>query len=130
MFSLDTNICIALLKGEPAAVDRLRGCSPATVVVCAVVRAELQYGARKSAQVERNLGRLDRFLAPLHNLPFDERAAAEFGLIRVSLERAGQPIGAYDLLIAAIARAHDLTVVTRNHGEFARVPGLRVEVWD
>jgi tRNA(fMet)-specific endonuclease VapC len=45
------------------------------------------------------------------------------------MERAGQVIGGNDLLIAAIALTHDLTLVTHNGGEFNRVSGLRVEDW-
>lgn len=57
----------------------------------------------------------------------DARQAAE---IRATLASEGRPIGPYDLLIAGQARAKELTVVTRNLGEFARVPGLRVENWE
>jgi tRNA(fMet)-specific endonuclease VapC len=45
------------------------------------------------------------------------------------LERAGAPIGPNDMLIAAHALVLDLSVVTGNDAEFARVPGLRVANW-
>jgi len=127
--SLDTNICIALLKGDQRAAERLRLCSPAELGVCSVVRAELYFGARKSDRVDRNLVVLARFLEPFRSLPFDDAGSQEYGLLRATLERAGQPIGGNDLLIASIAIAHGCTLVTRNYLEFARVPGLRVEVW-
>lgn len=130
MYLLDTNVCIALLKGDPVAAGHLSRCDPAEICVSTIVRAELSYGARQSAQVTRNLTVLAAFLAPLRSVTFDEAAAEEYGLIRASLERAGQPIGPNGLLIAAIARAHDFTVVTRNFREFSRVAGLRVAVWD
>ncbi|MCI5163400.1 MAG: type II toxin-antitoxin system VapC family toxin, partial [Candidatus Electrothrix sp. AX5] len=51
------------------------------------------------------------------------------GEIRTVLERAGQPIGGNDLLIAAHALTLRLTVITANLREFVRVPGLAVENW-
>jgi tRNA(fMet)-specific endonuclease VapC len=95
-----------------------------------VVKAELCYGARKSARIDENLRLLQRFFAPLASLPFDDRCADEAGLIRLDLERSGRPIGPNDLLIAATARAHDLVLVTANTREFDRVPGLRVDDWE
>jgi len=128
-YLLDTNACIAVLNASsPELVARLRAETP--VLLCSVVKAELLYGARKSRAVARNLTALERFFAPLRSLDFDDGAAEEYGRLRADLEQAGTPIGANDLMIAAIARAHDLTVVTRNVDEFARVVGLRVEDWE
>jgi tRNA(fMet)-specific endonuclease VapC len=79
--------------------------------------------------VALRLEELRAFFAPFRSLDFDDRAAEEYGLIRADLERAGRLIGPNDLLIASIARAHDLCVVTHNIGEFIRIPGLAVEDW-
>ena len=129
-YLLDTNICIALLKGtDQAAVGRLRAADPAQVFLCSVVKAELLYGARKSQQVESNLALLGKFFGPFESLPFDDRCAELYGMTRALLAKAGTPIGANDLLIASIAQGYDMTLVTRNHEEFRRVPGLRVESW-
>ena len=64
-------------------------------------------------------------LMELTLLPFDEQSAAIFRALRKSLPQAGTQ----DLKIAAIAIAHDATVLTRNILDFAKVPGLRVENW-
>ncbi|MGM8850953.1 type II toxin-antitoxin system VapC family toxin [Salinicola halophyticus] len=85
--------------------------------------AELIYGAEKSAKPEHNLSVVERFVARLTVLDFDEAAASHFGQIRAGLERAGTPIGAYDLMIATHARSRGLTVVTNNEREFDRVRG-------
>jgi tRNA(fMet)-specific endonuclease VapC len=61
---------------------------------------------------------------------FDDRAARYFGQIRANLQRQGTPIGPYDLQIAAIALANDLTLVTHNTREFARIDGLRLVDWE
>ena len=63
------------------------------------------------------------------SLPFDSGCVPHYARLRDTIERAGHVIGGNDLLIAAIALAHDLTVVTHNSGEFNRVPDLRVEDW-
>lgn len=128
-FLLDTNIWIGLAKGEPGLRERLASHRPPQIFCCSVVRAELMLGARKSQQVERNLDGFNRLLEPFESLPFDDAATGHYGLIRAVLEKAGTPIGANDLLIAAIALTRDLVMVTRNHREFMRVPGLRLEEW-
>lgn len=126
---LDTNVCIGWLKGDRAIQKHWLACEPAQLKTSAVVYAELLYGARKSAKVDGNLERLRRLFDVLPAEPFDEAAAHWYGLVRADLERAGTPIGAHDLMIAATALARDLTVVTRNTREFIRVPGLRVIAW-
>ena len=118
-----------MAKKDSPVTSRLQSISPAQIFSCAIVRAELLFGARKSEHVERNLIGFQNLLQPFVSLPFDDQCAGYYGLIRATLERAGTPIGGNDLLIAAIALAHDCTLVTRNHDEFARVAGLRLEVW-
>jgi len=130
-YLLDTNACIRILNGSSAeVVARFAQQSPATVRLCSVVKAELLYGARKSRHVAATLKSLERFFEPIVSMPFDDPAAEEYGTIRAQLESVGSPIGANDLMIAAIARNHDLTVVTNNQDEFRRVVGLRVEDWE
>ncbi len=129
MFLLDTNVCIGLLKGQAPLADRLRRLPPSEIAVCSVVVAELLYGARKSQRVAENLAVLRRFLAPFRSLPFDDRAAEDYGSIRADLERAGAPVGPNDLMIASIARAHDCVLVSRDSRGFSRIVGLRWESW-
>ncbi|MFH1176046.1 MAG: type II toxin-antitoxin system VapC family toxin [Acidobacteriota bacterium] len=131
MYLLDTNACIRILNGSSARlVARLREHEPAEIRVCAVVKAELLYGAQRSARTADNLRLLARFFEPLVSLPFDDGCAERYGLIRVGLERDGTPIGPNDLMIAATALAHDLALVTHNVAEFSRVAGLRFEDWE
>ena len=130
MYLLDTNACIRILNGtSPPLIERLRETDPREIRLCSVVKAELLYGARKSTMVERNLSLLHRFFDAFASLPFDDLCAEQYGLIRTDLERAGMPIGPNDLKIAAIARAHDLILVTSDTREFSRVVGLRIEAW-
>jgi len=130
-YLLDTNACIRMLNhSSPALVERAQQTQPSQLRLCSVVKAELLYGARKSAKVSENLELLKFFFAPLLTLPFDDLCAEHYGILRADLELAGRPIGPNDLLIAATARAHDLILVTHNTSEFSRVPGLRIDDWE
>ncbi len=130
-FQLDTNVCIRYLNGSSEAVKReLLGKRREDVVMCAVVRAELCYGAFKSRNPERNLERQRSFVEEFTSLPLDDNAATVYGRIRADLERIGRSIGPNDLLIAAIAIANDVTLVTHNIREFGRINGLTVEDWE
>lgn len=131
MYLLDTNACIRILNDSSSRlVERLRGHRPSELRLCSVVKAELMFGARKSLDPARNLRVLNRFFEPLVSLPLDDVGAEAYGSIRFELERSGLPIGANDLLIAAIAVAHQAVLVTHNVREFARVPGLTLEDWE
>jgi tRNA(fMet)-specific endonuclease VapC len=130
-YLLDTNTCIIYLKGRNLGLKRrVESLAIAEIVVCAVVKAELIYGAMKSADPAGNFALQQGFVRQFASLPFDDFAAVTFGTIRAALEYQGTPIGPYDLQIAAIALAHDLTLVTHNTREFGRVEGLRVEDWE
>lgn len=127
---LDTNVCVAFLNGTDATIrDRLLALAPTQVMLCSVVKAELLFGARKSKRVDANLAKLSAFFAAMESAPFDDAAAAHYGLLRAHLEAIGTPIGANDMMIAATALATGATLVTRNQQEFLRVAGLAVESW-
>jgi len=131
MYLLDTNACIHVLNATSARLSaRLQATSPSLVHVPSVVKAELIYGARKSGRVAANLRILERFFAAIASVPFDDRCAEEYGVIRAELERAGTPIGPNDVFVAATARAHDAILVTHNVREFSRVARLRIEDWE
>lgn len=119
------------LNGRSISVrDRLRSVSIEEIVVCSLVKAELFYGAMRSNSPTQTLERQQGFLESFASLPFDDEAAIICGQIRAHLASAGTPIGAYDLQIAAIALANNLTLVTHNTREFGRVDGLRIEDWE
>jgi tRNA(fMet)-specific endonuclease VapC len=128
-YVLDTNTCIYALKLQGRVVERMREHLPSEVVITIITLAELWFGAHKSARRVAVRREIDGFLEPFDVLPFDREAADTYARVRFDLERVGRPIGERDLLIASIALALDLTVVTHNLGEFTRVPGLRTEDW-
>ena len=128
-YLLDTNAAIALMKNNASVIAQVRRVGRTELRLCAPVEAELWFGVCKSGRPEENRQRLLTLLSWLPSLPFSSEAAPHFGKIRAALVSQGQPIGPYDLQIAAIARAHGLVVVTHNTREFARVPGLMLEDW-
>ena len=129
-YLLDTNSCIEYLNERNSTVARrLDNVTRDQVVVCSVVKAELLHGAQKYGNRERRLRILAETFAPYASLPFDDTAAAAYANIRHELESAGNVIGPNDLMIAAIAQANILTLVTHNTAEFGRVPSLQVEDW-
>jgi tRNA(fMet)-specific endonuclease VapC len=129
-YILDTNICIYIIKKHPIHVlNNLKNKDISDVCLSSITLAELEYGVQKSERKIQNSLALAEFLSPIDIMPFDEKAAMEFGKIRAMLEKKGALIGEYDLMIAAHAVALDLILVTNNDREFKRVPGLRIENW-
>lgn len=132
-YLLDTNAVIALLKNQPTAVrSRLRRvvARGAEITVSSIVLYELWYGVARSERRRENTERLRVFLSGnVGVVPFDDEDAAMAGDMRAELERAGTPIGPYDLLIAAQAVRSGATLVTANVSEFVRVRGLAWQDW-
>ena len=131
MWLPDTNVWIRYLNPQASPVEACFLRYPADqIFLCDVVKAELYYGAFKSTRREENLALLDELSNGFLSLPFDGNAAHHFGRTRAGLAKAGNPIGPYDLQIAAIALSHSLTLVTHNTREFSRVAGLHLEDWE
>lgn len=129
-YLLDTNAWIVYLKGRQTNIRaRLEGTPRNQITTCSVVWAELLHGARKYENPADRRERVEKVLSPLESFDFDLTAARHYATARDTLEKEGRSIGLNDLLIASIALANDLTVVTNNADEFNRVPGLIVEDW-
>jgi tRNA(fMet)-specific endonuclease VapC len=130
-YLLDTNTCVHFLRFQAGSLvaAKLSMANPGDVVLCSVVVAELLFGALRSRDVTKNVAQVRAFLAGFVSLPFHDRSAEEYAKVRTDLAAKGTPIGPNDLLIAAIALAHRLTLVTHNTGEFSRVVGLSLEDW-
>ena len=126
---MDTNI-ISDLVNHPGgiAAEQFHKIGAGRMFTSIIVAAEARYGAEKknSARLRR---RVEDVLGVIGVLAFEEPADRTYATLRAELDRAGAPIGANDLLIAAQALTLGYTVVTDNEGEFGRVKGLRVENW-
>jgi len=128
-FMLDTNLCIRVLRDRPAGLRERFNREANSLCLSTIVLTELLVGAEKSNRPTEIRREIERFIARLEVLPFDDAAAAHAAEIRAQLERRGQGIGGYDTLIAGHARSRGLIVVTGNLREFSRVEGLRSEDW-
>jgi tRNA(fMet)-specific endonuclease VapC len=128
---LDANACIDHLRRGPASnvSAKLLAAPVGSVFLCSVVVGELLFGARRSKQASATLARVRAFCLPYASLPFDDIAADEYSVIRLHLTNLGQLVGPNDLMIAAIALANRVTLVSHNTAEFSRIPGLALENW-
>lgn len=124
-FLLDTNIVIALFDDEPSVAARFAGVA---AVVPVPVIGELDYGARSSTRAAENLGRLERFMAGVSIVAPDLDTARWYGRVRHGLRAKGRPLPENDVWIAALARQHDFTLVSRD-GHFCEVNNLKLESW-
>jgi tRNA(fMet)-specific endonuclease VapC len=128
-YLLDTNIVSDLVRNPQGKIaEQILKVGETKVFTSIIVAAELRYGAEKK-QSPRLSSQLEAVLGALGILPFEKPSDVSYGSIRAQLERAGKPIGANDLLIAAQALALGYTVVTDNEKEFSRVKELHIENW-
>ena len=129
-YLLDTNVCVDYIGGRYRLVNqRIQDCSPRQLGLSSVVVAELRYGADKSTLRLRNHARIDILVRDIPIFDFDLAAAETFGRLRADLERRGETVGPYDMMIAAHALALDYVLVSDNEREFRRVNGLTLENW-
>ncbi len=129
-YMLDTNICIYIIKEKPAKViNKFHTLDIGDVCISSITLAELEYGVEKSQYTERNRLALAGFLSSIEVQSFSDKAATEYGKIRAELERQGNIIGAYDLMIGAHALSENITLVTSNMKGFERIDKLSFENW-
>ena len=129
-YLLDTCTVSDFVKGQPNVLARIKATPPNLIAVSALTRMEVDYGLVLNVERAKKLAPiLDAFFSTIATLPFDEADAQAAAAIRAALKTQGQPIGAYDVLIAGTGLARGLVVVTSNTGEFKRVSGLQVEDW-
>ncbi len=128
-YLLDANIVSALMRSPYGWLsERVARAGEANVVTSIIVAAELRFGALKKGS-SRLVREVREVLLRLDAKPFEASADEHYSRLRTALERAGAPIGANDMLVAAHALALDATLVTDNEREFSRVEGLRLENW-
>ena len=120
-FLLDTNICSAHMR-RPAALSHRFIQHMGRLAIPSLVLAELRAGARMKADPATLDARIDDLLVFLEVLDFDTACAESFGTVRGILHRQGIVVPPLDLLIAAVALAHNLTLVTNNRGAFRSHP--------
>ncbi|MSP96341.1 MAG: type II toxin-antitoxin system VapC family toxin [Betaproteobacteria bacterium] len=129
-YLLDTCTVSDFVKGQANVLARVKATPPNLIAVSALTRMEIDYGlALDAARARKLTPMLDAFFSTIATLQFDTADAKAAAAIRAALKTRGQPIGAYDVLIAGTAVARGLVVVTSNIGEFKRVSGLQLQDW-
>lgn len=129
-YMLDTDVCFALIKNRPVAMqNRLSLLIPEEVGISSMVVAELWFGVANSQKNKKNEAALKDFLEFVTPLDWPCEASPLYGQIRSRLQKLGTPIGAMDLLNATHALFLDTVLVTNNTREFERIPDLKVENW-
>jgi tRNA(fMet)-specific endonuclease VapC len=126
---LDTNVFIAVMRGQAAVLQRLRATNPADIGISSVSLYELYSGVERCAMPLIEKQKVEKLIQPIHLLPFDADAAQFTVKVRRQLEVAGNMIGPYDFMLAGQALSLGVTFVTHNTGEFSRVQGLLLEDW-
>lgn len=130
-YLLDTNVCIVYIKFPNSNVRLVFTTTPVSeIAISSIVRYEMHYGSLTSSNPVRSLQIQNNFLNQFEPLLLDDSICKEAAKIRADLSKAGTIIGAYDILIAATAISHGLTLVTHNVSEFGRVAGLHVGDWE
>ena len=122
---LDTNAVVALFNEDRLLKTLLAG---STLYLPIIVVGELYYGAYKSGKFEINVQRLKQFLSQNVLLNDDEVTGDIYGQIKNALKTKGRPLPENDIWIAAIARQHNLPVVTRD-AHFSHIDHLQIEGW-
>ncbi|NET54080.1 MAG: type II toxin-antitoxin system VapC family toxin [Merismopedia sp. SIO2A8] len=129
-YLLDTCVISDFIKNEPGTVAKIKQTPPTDIAVSSITVMELHYGLRLNPQRAKKLKPvISSFLDSIIVLPFGIGEGTNAAHIRAVLKPQGQPIGAYDVLIAATALQHKLIMVTANLREFERVPELQIENW-
>lgn len=132
-YMLDTNICIFVLRNKDNqaenVIKNIKAHKAEDICISSITYAELMHGVEKNVNPSKKRLGLMLFLSNISVLDFDQKAAEEYGKIRVALEKNRNVIGPMDILIAAHGKSLGMTIVTNNTREFERVEGLKVEDW-
>jgi predicted nucleic acid-binding protein len=127
-FLLDTDICSKYLRGSSAIESRfLQYGGRLSVSVISV--AELLAWAGRAASPKARIDSVRALLQIVEILHVDVAVSERWGAIRAHQLDAGRPSPAMDLLIAATALVHDLTLVTHNTKDYQAIPGVRLTDW-
>jgi tRNA(fMet)-specific endonuclease VapC len=125
-YLLDTNIVIALLTGEGTVVQRIDATDQ--FYISSIVMGELFYGAFNSMNVQQNVNRINDFVGDVVTVPCDNATARVYGEIKASRRRKGRPLPDNDIWIAATAKQHLLSLVSRDD-HFAAIEDLPLVRW-
>ena len=129
-YLLDTNTISYFVKGESSVLARIKGTAPDLLAISSITAMEVEFGLLLNPERARKLRPvIAALLKSLETLPFTSADATATAALRASLQRAGTPVGHYDVMIAGTAVRHGMTLVTSNTRELKRIAGLQIEDW-
>jgi tRNA(fMet)-specific endonuclease VapC len=123
---LDTNIVIAIFSNDTSVINSLG--KTEEVFVPTIVLGELYYGAHKSSRLETNIERIKAFAESCSIITCDSETSRLYGEIKNDLRLKGRPIPENDIWIAAIAKRHAMTLVSRDD-HFKEIDDLLILSW-
>ncbi|MDJ0660525.1 MAG: type II toxin-antitoxin system VapC family toxin [Crocosphaera sp.] len=128
-YLLDTDTCIYWLNNHNIVRTKLLQVGWSQVSISTITVAELYFGAYNSKKIEKNLEIVDNFVQSVRNFSLNLESIKIFGRLKATLRQQGLPLADFDLLIASIALANQLTVVTNNTRHYQRIPNLELDNW-
>ncbi len=132
---LDTSVYCQPLRKQPVqtAMDRWQALGDTALVTCAICEAEVLFGIQNEKRKNSSTKIGERFDAVLRGrfdvLPVDAAVATTYAELRCACEANGRQVPAMDLMIASVARTHNLVIATLNSNDFHAIPGICVEDW-
>ena len=129
MFLLDTDTIIYSLKGDASVQKNLLLHINDPIKTSVITLMELYYGAYKSQKVTGNLAKIKTLEQSIEIITLGVESAEVFGMLKSQLEKTGSRLDDFDLIIAACALSHNLTLVTNNEKHFQRIEGLKLINW-
>ena len=130
MYCLDTNIFVAILRGEGELLQRVQYLFNAGTkfYISSISLCELYRGAYGHAKAKEKVTQLNHLLSYFKILDIDILACHHYGQIFNFLRKSGKTVSQFDLLIAVSVKANDLILVTRDKKDFENM-GIRIEMW-
>ena len=131
-YLFDTCTVSDFVKGHQNTIQKTKACAPTEIGLSTVTIMEIESGILRLGDTKRakDIKKItDEVILAVNKLNFDTETALKAALINSTLYNMGEPIGAYDILIAATALNHNLILVTSNTKEFKKIPELQIENW-
>ena len=128
-YLIDTNICIAWLKGDPMIKEKFLAHSPQQITTSTINLAELFFGVYNSEKIDHNLSNLIDFVTEIEVINLGIESLKRYGQLKSHLREKGKMIDEFDLLISGVCLAHNLILVTNNEKHFRRIKELKIENW-
>lgn len=128
MILMDTNVCVAILRGNKTVLANYL-CHAGNVAVPFMTVGELHFGAAKSDRPRQNATLVREFLSVVPVLHSTDEIMARFGTLKAELNRTGKPVEDADVLIAATALTMNVPLATGNEKHMSRFHGLEIQNW-